>query len=193
MADLRLFVAIELPANALESLNKLQRELQRDASLAPLRWVRPEGMHLTLKFLGAVPTRMQPDIEAGVARAAAGVGPIELRLGKLGMFGTKRAPRVLWVDLDGEVEGLGELQTRVEHEMAQLGFATENRRFSPHLTLARLPPEHASEAAEPLAEVVANHAPPRGSIAAKELALMKSDLRPGGAIYTRLFAATLNV
>jgi 2'-5' RNA ligase len=191
MADLRLFVAIELPGEVRSALDALQHELQRDGELARLRWVRPEGIHLTLKFLGAVPERMRADVEAGVAKAVVGVSPFELRLGKLGTFGTKRTPRVLWVDVAGDLETLARLQTQVEYEMAQLGFAPENRRFSPHLTLARVPPERASEAAGALAEVVANREGPTGAIAAKELVLMKSDLRPSGAVYTQLFGAAL--
>lgn len=191
MADLRLFVAIELPGEVLTALNTLQHELQRDAALARLRWVRPEGIHLTLKFLGAVPAELKPDIEAAVSRAVVDVAPIELRLGKLGTFGTKRTPRVLWVDVAGDVERLSKLQAQVEHEMAQLRFATENRRFSPHLTLVRVPPERASEAAGPLAHVIENREAPGAAFVAKELALMKSDLRPTGAVYTQLFAAAL--
>lgn len=191
MTDLRLFVAIELPGEVRSVLNELQHELQRDAALARLRWVRPEGIHLTLKFLGAAPAEKRGDIEAAVQRAVAGIPPFELHLGKLGTFGSKRSPRVLWVDVAGDTETLARLQGQVERELAPLGFPPEGRAFSPHLTLARVPPERAPEAAAPLTDVVANHGPPRGTIAAKELALMKSDLRREGAVYTQLFAAAL--
>lgn len=193
MADLRLFVAIELPGEVRSVLSKLQHDLQRDAALARLRWVRPEGIHLTLKFLGAVPAEKLIDIEAAVQRAVAGIHPFELSLGKLGTFGSKRAPRVLWVDIAGDTETLARLQRQVERELTPLGFPAEGRAFAPHLTLARVPPEPASDAAGPLAEVIANREAPRATIAAKELALMKSDLRRDGAVYTQLFVATLNV
>jgi 2'-5' RNA ligase len=189
--NLRLFIAIELPGEVRSALNSLQHELQRDAALARLRWVRPEGIPLTLKFLGAVPARMQPEIEAGITKAVSGMTPFELKLGKLGTFGSKRSPRVLWVDVGGDLESLRTLQGQVEHEMAQLRFATEERRFSPHLTLARVPPEVAADAAGPLADVVADRVAPQAVIRATELALMKSDLRPGGAVYTQLFSAKL--
>jgi len=191
MADLRLFVAIELPGEVRSVLSKMQHDLQRDAALARLRWVRPEGIHLTLKFLGAVPAEKRGDIEAAVQRAVAGIPPFELRLGKLGTFGSKRAPRVLWVDVAGDTETLARLQAQVDRELAPLGFPAEGRAFAQHLTLARVPAEHASETGGPLADVVANHEPPRGTIAAKALALMKSDLRPSGALYTQLLAAPL--
>jgi RNA 2',3'-cyclic 3'-phosphodiesterase len=191
MNNLRLFVAIELPANALDALNRLQHELQRDPALARLRWVRPEGIHLTLKFLGAVPADKQRDMEAAVGRSVAGVPPFELTLGKLGTFGSKRSPRVLWIDVTGDTQPLARLQSQVEREFAALRFATESRPFAPHLTLARVPEERAREVADPLANAVASHQPPRATIRAEELALMKSDLRPGGAVYTQLFAARL--
>jgi 2'-5' RNA ligase len=189
--NLRLFVAIELPADVLSTLNDLQHELQRDAALARLRWVRAEGIHLTLKFLGAVPAEKRGGIEAAVQRAVAGITPFELRFGKLGTFGSRRSPRVLWVDVAGDTQTLARLQEQVERELAPLGFPSEGRTFSAHLTLARVPPERAADASEALAETVAKNEAPRGAIAAKELALMKSDLRPGGAVYTQLFAARL--
>jgi 2'-5' RNA ligase len=191
MTALRLFIAIELPADVLAALNDLQHNLQRDPALARLRWVRPEGIHLTLKFLGAVPAKRLPEIEAGVAGAVVGIPQLELTLGNLGTFGSPRSPRVLWVDLAGDLDTLAKLQSQVEAEVVLLGFPAEPRRFSPHLTLARVPPERAAEAARPLAEAIANRDSVCGAIRAEALALIKSDLQRGGAIYTQLFSAKL--
>jgi 2'-5' RNA ligase len=191
MPNLRLFIAIELPAGVLATLNDLRHDLQREPALARLRWVRPEGIHLTLKFLGETPAERCPEIEAAVGRSVRGVPPFELQLGKLGTFGNRKSPRVLWVDLGGDVETLAELQSQVEAELGPLGFPDDGRPFSPHLTLARVPPELAAEAAHPLADAVASHDAPRGSIHAEELSLMRSDLQRGGAVYSQLFAAPL--
>jgi RNA 2',3'-cyclic 3'-phosphodiesterase len=117
---LRLFVAIELPANVLDALNRVQHNLQRDPALARLRWTRPEGIHLTLKFLGETPAARQKDIESAVGRAAHGIQPFDLHLGKLGKFGTRQNPRVLWIDVEGETEPLGRLQSQTERELAKL-------------------------------------------------------------------------
>jgi len=190
-SSLRLFIAIELPADVLATLNDLQHQLQRDPALARLSWVRPEGIHLTLKFLGTVPAKRLPEIEAAVARAVVGIPQLELTLGNLGTFGSPRSPRVLWVDLAGDLDTLAKLQSQVEAEVVSLGFPAEPRRFSPHLTLARVPPERAAEAARPLAEAIANRDSVRGAIRAEALALIKSDLQRGGAIYTQLFSAKL--
>ena len=190
-AALRLFIAIELPANVLAVLNDIQHDFQRDPALARLRWVRPEGIHLTLKFLGAVPAERLPEIEAAVARAVLGIPQFELHLDKLGTFGSPKSPRTLWVDVAGELDVLVTLQSQVEAELGPLGFPAEPRRFSPHLTLARVPPDRAADAALPLAEAVESHDAPRGTTRAEALTLMKSDLRPGGAVYTELFTAPL--
>jgi 2'-5' RNA ligase len=191
MTALRLFVTIELPAHVRATLNDLQHDLQRDPALAHLRWVRPEGIHLTLKFLGETPAERRAEIESAVGRAVRGVPPFELHLGKLGTFGRPKSPRVLWVDVGGDVETLAKLQPQVEAELGPLGFPGDGRRFSPHLTLARVPPESAAEAARPLADAVTGHEPLRGKIRAEALSLMKSDLGRGGAVYTQLFAAKL--
>jgi 2'-5' RNA ligase len=188
---LRLFVAIELPAEVRAILNEVQHHLRRDPALARLRWVRPEGIHLTLKFLGSVPAERLPDIEAAVARAVVGIPRFELHLGELGTFGSSKSPRVLWVDIAGERDVLTKLQSQVETELVPLGYPAERRRFSPHLTMARVPPERAGEAARPLAEAVASGDAPHSTIPAEVLSLMKSDLQRGGAAYTQLFSAKL--
>jgi RNA 2',3'-cyclic 3'-phosphodiesterase len=190
--SLRLFIAIELPAEMRTTLNDLQHRLQRHPALARLRWVRPEGIHLTLKFLGPVPAERLPQIEAAIARAVAGIPVFELHLGNLGTFGGPRSPRVLWAGIAGDVDTLAKLQSQLEAELAPLGLPAEARRFSPHLTLARVPPERAADAARPLAEAVASpDGSPRGTIRAEALSLMKSDLGRSGAVYTQLFAAPL--
>jgi 2'-5' RNA ligase len=184
---LRLFIAIELGERALQALGTLQTQLRQNGLAAPdLRWARPEGVHLTLKFLGEVDARRVPDIEGGLAEAARGVSAHRLSLGRLGTFGGKGAPRVLWVDVQGDLETLGALQQRVEDQINPLGFPREDRPFSPHLTLARVRPESARSVAEPLAQAIARVPVPEAEIEAREVSLMCSRLGPRGAVYTRL-------
>jgi 2'-5' RNA ligase len=183
--EARLFVAIELPEGVLRALAEVQERL-RERSLDGLRWVRPEGIHLTLKFLGETPAEKLPDIERALEQAVRGIGPHRLALGRLGTFGSRGAPRVLWVDLAGDVETLGALQEGVERALSPLGFPRDERRFSPHLTLARIRPEDAREVARPLSEAVATVRPPEAQLPVTELSLMRSELRHGGAVYTRL-------
>jgi len=189
--NLRLFIAIELPGNVLSALNQVQHELQREPALARLRWVRPEGIHLTLKFLGETPAERQRDIESAISRAVAGVAPFELHVGKIGRFGSRNSPRVVWIDVDGDTDSLKRLQSQIEREVSPLGFPSESRAFSPHLTLARVPPERAREAAVPLDSALPRVVVPPATMTANEVALMKSDLQRGGAVYSQLFAAPM--
>lgn len=190
--NLRLFVAIELPASVTSTLTQLQHELQRDPALARLRWVRPEGIHLTLKFLGETEAARQPGIEKAIHRGVEGVTPFTLNLGRCGSFGPRDRPRVLWVDVLGQVDLLTQLHAKIDHELEGVGFPREARRFSPHLTLARVPEDRSREAAEPLARAIADGtAPSPAEIAVHEVSLMRSRLGPGGAVYTRLFTAPL--
>lgn len=186
----RLFVAIELDGHVQQALNRLQHELQRNP-LNGLRWVRPEGVHLTLKFLGETPREKVASITQALAASTAGIAPHELSLGKLGTFGSRGSPRVLWVDLEGDLEQLRRLAEQVERALMPLGFPPENRRFSPHLTLARVRPESAREVARSLEQAVAAVTAPKAAIEVREVALMLSKLGPGGAVYTQLEAFPL--
>ena len=125
--SLRLFVAIELPGEVREALGRLQHELQR-RGLEKLRWVRPESIHLTLKFLGETPAEKVPAIEEALSRwANDGPVPREMSLGALGGFGGSRYPRVLWIGLEGDLQSLHALQTRIVTALSEIGFPREAR------------------------------------------------------------------
>ncbi len=181
----RLFVAVELPGQALEALTRLQRDLQR-RDLRGLRWVRPEGIHLTLKFLGETPQERVPAITAALSGSTRGIRAHELSLGAMGTFGSGSAPRVLWVDLAGDTETLGKLQQQVDQALDAIGYPGEKRPFTAHLTLARVRPESAREVAEPLAQAVRSTSVPEATIPVRDVSLILSKLGPGGAQYTRV-------
>jgi 2'-5' RNA ligase len=182
---LRLFVAIDLPEDVRESLGRLQADLRRQG-LPGLRWTRPEGVHLTLKFLGETPASSLAAIEGALARAVRGTPSFHLALGAPGTFGNRRGPRVLWVDVEGDVKPLQQLQAAVERELAAAGFAPEERGFSPHLTLARVPQPPPPGLAERISRALAAVAAPRGEIEVTEVVLMRSRLQPGGAVHSRV-------
>ena len=178
----RLFVAIELPDEIRAALAALQDELRRHVPEG-LRWVRPEGIHLTLKFLGETPAEKLPAIQDALERAAGASRPHALSLGGLGTFGSGSRPQVLWIALDGDVDATSALQQQVEGGLEPLGFSRERRPFAPHLTLARVRPESARAAAAPLRGALEAVQPPRGEMQVRELALIRSFLSPGGAVY----------
>ena len=187
--ELRLFVAIELSDEVRVALGRLQAEL-RKRGLEKLRWVRLEGIHLTLKFLGETPPEKAPAIREALALAAQGVPAHELNLGSLGTFGGNN-PRVLCVDLKGGLETALGLQQRVDTELAKIGFPREGRAFSPHLTLARVRPETAREMVDPLVEALGAVQPVSAATEVREISLMRSILGRSGAVYERLAAFAL--
>jgi 2'-5' RNA ligase len=189
--DLRLFIAVELPEDWLAALARVQEAL-RKAGLDALRWTRPEGIHLTLKFLGEVPEERLEEIRRAMTRAAAQAQPFALRLGQLGAFGAPQRPRVLWAGIAGDLEALTHLWRALEAEITPLGFPQERNAFAPHLTLARVPEHAQRDMAKALAEVLPRIALPELSpLDVGEIALMRSLLGPGGARYQRLAAAPL--
>jgi 2'-5' RNA ligase len=185
-AQVRLFVACELPQDVREALGRVQNDLRRMGADS-LRWVRPESIHVTLKFLGGVDGGRVGEITSALAGA---VEPFELRLrpAALGTFGGDRL-RVVWVGLDGDTEALASLAGRVEGALEPLGFAREQRPFAAHLTLARAPDHVPVTERRQLAALARRYqAPSLPSMTLRQVALMRSTLGPSGSVYTRLAA-----
>ena len=131
---MRLFVALNLPDRVRQGLWDAVAGL-RELGF-PVRWVRPEGIHLTVKFLGEVAAEQEPALREALTRAAAGGRPLPVAMHGFGVFPDHTRPRVIWAGLDPD-PALELLQHRVEQEFAPLGFPTEGRPFHPHLTLGR--------------------------------------------------------
>ena len=182
---LRLFVAVDLPGQVREGLGRLQEELRR-LDLSDLRWVRPPGIHLTLKFLGETPAGRVAAITKALTGATGGQRCFRVALGEPGTFGGRRGPRVLWLDVIGDIERLRVLQAVVEEALLDVGFPREGRGFSPHLTLARVPQPARPGTAERITHGLRAVEPPRAEFDVREVVLMRSILQPGGAVYERL-------
>jgi 2'-5' RNA ligase len=181
---LRLFVACELSDEVRRALGRVQDDLRR-LGARPLRWVRPEGIHVTLKFLGETESRRVDDIVEALAGA---IPPFELslRVSTLGGFGGARL-RVVWVGLEGDVEALAGVARRVDGALAPLGFPRERRPFAAHLTLARVRDEASpAERRELVALIQRYRMPAPPSMIVREVALMRSIVGSGGSVYRRL-------
>jgi 2'-5' RNA ligase len=192
VATLRTFIAIELDQELQEKLKQLQGGLRNQPSSECVRWVRPEGIHLTLKFLGDTEEEQVAAVKEALARAAATVDAFDLTVGGVGCFPNTRQPRVVWIGLHEPTGALQRLRDAVEEQVAPLGFPTENRRFSPHLTLGRVHRRATKSEVREVGEMVAASAV--GDIdemTASEVCYIKSDLRPSGAVYTTLSRARL--
>jgi RNA 2',3'-cyclic 3'-phosphodiesterase len=175
----RLFVALNLPSSIRDALWAATGPL-RDLGL-PVKWVRGDGIHVTLKFLGDVEDRREGDLRSALGRAVAGAHALPLALGGFGVFPDFRRPRVIWTGIAPE-PALEILQDKVEREFTPLGFPTEARAFRPHVTLGR-----ASREVRAGAFVGLEAALGRLSFAETALVdsvdLMQSTLQSGGAVY----------
>jgi RNA 2',3'-cyclic 3'-phosphodiesterase len=187
---IRCFIAIELPPDVLRTLADLQTRLGKGRDNTA-KWVAPGGIHLTLKFLGDTPADRLPLVAAGMARVVAEGRPLALWLAGAGCFPSTERPRVLWAGLSGDVERLAGQQTILQDAMAGLGFAREDRAFTPHLTLARMRDLAAPDELRRLGAAVRALPVPRVDFVAEEVALIRSDLMPSGAVYTILSRARL--
>jgi 2'-5' RNA ligase len=182
MDGIRSFIAIEVPHAVKSRIEELVRDLRGTG--ADVKWVRPEGIHLTLKFLGSI----QPEDSERIAQAITPVGdgwaPFEVRVQGMGCFPNPRNPRVVWLGVDRGKDSLLSLQQNVEKKMAELSFPPEGRPFFPHLTLGRVQSlrgkGNLSQAAESYKTVEV------GIFQAREVILFRSELKPSGAVYTKL-------
>lgn len=188
---IRAFLAVELPGEVREALVELTKALSA-AGLRGVRLVRPEGVHLTLKFLGDIDEDRIIPISDAVSRVAATHGDLVLELSDVGAFPNDTRPRVLWIGLAGETGPLLRLQKEIDEALATLGFERERRSFTPHLTVARV-----SDGTSPIDRVSAvetlNATTLRrdARIPVKSVSLIRSIFRPGGAEYERLVSFPL--
>jgi 2'-5' RNA ligase len=192
VTTLRTFIAIELDEQLKSDLSRCRNRLGEQMPPRGVHWVQPEGIHLTLKFLGDTPSEKVNEVKLALARAAAQVSPFTFTVGEVGCFPNSRQPRVVWVGLQEPTGALACLQKAVEDQVAPLGFPTEKRPFSPHLTLGRVQRHASRSEVRQIGEVVeASTVGVIGEMAVTAVCYIKSDLRPNGAVYTTLFEAKL--
>jgi 2'-5' RNA ligase len=178
----RAFIAIELSREIAEGVRRIQAGLRERTK--DVRWVRPEGIHLTLKFLGDV----DPDRIEGIASQAEEdvktIGPFTVGVRGCGGFPQDRYPRVIWIGVVDPNDALKELQARVEQGMEGMGFAREERVYTPHLTIGRL---RSGKGKGKVAQALeAMKACDLGTMEVREICLFRSLLKPTGAEYTNL-------
>ena len=179
----RIFCAFELPESLHLRLAKHATTVREAVPEAAASWSRPENIHLTVKFFGNVDEAKVPLISAALARAVKEFGPIEIQVGKTGVFPRASRPQVLWIGIEDPSAGLSRLHARVEDECGREGFPKEERAFRPHLTIARIrKPGNASRLAD--THLRMEFAPVE--ITLSELVLFRSELSPKGSKYTAI-------
>ena len=137
MSVIRTFIAIDLPDRVQICLEKISSDLQSKLINVPIRWVPVENIHMTLKFLGDVSENNIDLLKKMLQGEARSHGSFEIGIGGLGAYPKVRRPRVIWTGVEAPSE-LVDLQQSIETHTARLGYAIDNREFSPHLTLGRV-------------------------------------------------------
>jgi len=189
---LRTFIAIELDEPLRIALRSAQEKLKRQTPPGSVKWVGPDGIHLTLKFLGDTPASRIREIEAALQAACAGHEPFEVSVEGRGCFPNFRRPRVIWVAVREKSGTLTRLQTAVERNVAPLGWPTEERAFSPHLTLGRVAKGADDRTAAAVGQAVERSVVEQiGLQRVTAVSLVQSDLRPTGAVYAQLLQIAL--
>jgi len=191
MEQVRCFIAVELPDEVKTGLDQLQAQL-KSGNQPWVKWVDPYSIHLTLKFLGNVAVDRIDPITAAMEEATQGVSPLHLEVKDLGVFPNLRRVQVVWVGVSGEVDKLARLQQRLESNLAGLGFTPERRRFTPHLTLARLRDRASPDEREGLGKLIASTKFEAAyTFPVDAISLMRSQLTREGAIYSKISSSEL--
>ena len=179
----RTFLAIDPPEAVRREIGRIQEQLKRTVQ-GMIRWVRPEGIHLTLKFFGDITGENITRITDAVKPEAATATPMDMQVKTIGVFPDLNRPRVVWLGMAGDVDRLLTLQKALDRRFMALGFPKEDRLFRAHLTLGRI---KTAKGLIGLARAIEQGAAMEaGSFQARGLTLFKSDLKPAGAVYTKL-------
>jgi 2'-5' RNA ligase len=177
---MRIFIAIDIPENVRSEIREVVESLR--PATGGLRWSRPEGLHITLKFIGEIPVNKVDEVGTLLLRIPP-AGAINISIRGAGFFPHEKRPRVFWLGVQSGPE-LAALAKQIDRELAALGIATEAREYSPHLTLARMNGEtNISGLAEKLRKIEPLD---MGSFLAREYHLFQSQPAAGGSIYTKL-------
>jgi 2'-5' RNA ligase len=191
MDTVRSFIAILLPEELRLGLSKLQVRL-KTGNNPWIKWADPNGIHLTLKFLGNVPLDRISEIGRVLTEATREIPPFHLETQGLGIFPNLKRVQVVWLGLGGELDKLGQLHKQIESGLSRLGFTPEARAFKAHLTLARLRPQASPDERQDLSQLIANTKPETSYIVKVEtISLMRSQLTREGARYSQLSSARL--
>jgi len=191
MSVIRAFIAIELSLEIQNKLDQVIQLLRGNLDHVAVRWVPAENIHLTLKFLGDVSLTNLEILKKILQGEVARYESFEISVGDLGAFPSIKRPRVVWVKVQAPND-LAQLQRSIEDGTTRLGYSREERGFSPHLTLGRVSRNADSRQTNQVGEVLsATQVGFLGAMRVPAVQLFRSDLRPSGAIYTRLFSASL--
>jgi 2'-5' RNA ligase len=188
---LRSFIAVEIPVEIQNAIAQSTASLKKRFPKPLIRWVAPQNVHLTLKFLGDVSPANLERLSGALKAEAASHEKFPITVSGLGAFPTQRRPRVIWIGLDAP-PGLAALQRGVDAAAAQLGYPKEGRPFSPHLTIGRVSQTaSASDLQRIQSTLESTKVGILGAVRVQAIHIFKSDLQPGGSVYTLLYTLSM--
>ena len=199
---IRAFLAVDLPQELRAELATIQQELKRNIESEMkqnmrISWAQPASIHLTIKFLGDMDEQVIDSLQVAVEQAIGNQTAVNVPLERLGAFPRPQSPRVLWVgpsenwEQGAEARRAAGIHGAIEHACEGLGFLRETKPFSPHLTLARIRIGERHVGVALTQSGVLDRPISLDSLAVESVVLMKSELRPTGSVYTRLWEARL--
>lgn len=182
MEKIRTFIAIKLTSEIISGISRVQEELKRSG--AKVKWVWPENIHLTLKFLGYITSEELERVKVAAREAFKPFRSFGINVSDLGAFPKINYPRVIWLGIAKGKEELKRLTFTLEGRLARIGFAREKREFSSHLTLGRVKSQKGiGGLIEALINTETSHL---GSMKVDKIAIIQSELKPQGPVYTSL-------
>jgi 2'-5' RNA ligase len=187
MAAVRTFIAILLHGSLHNTLGEIIDKLA--SSKAKVKWVEPQNVHITLKFLGNVDEERLPEVYAACERAATGIDPIDLEMRAIDCFPNRKSPRIVWLGIERGAEAVKRLRERVEAELTGIGFSPEEKLFRAHLTIGRVKGKGGLSPLCRLLDEKKNIFV--GSMRAEKISVMKSKILPSGPEYTEMKAIPL--
>jgi len=183
--EIRSFLAFELPEQIKDTVSRVSGEIKK--THLDVRWVKVDNIHLTVVFMGSIQRDLLDHMGPLMGKICRNFGPFHISLKGVGVFSNRRNPRVLWIGLDGDMERMSRFRDALQKDLEPFGIKEEKKRFNPHLTLGRF--RKGAKTGAPLDAILEKYedlTSPTGLLS--ELILFKSDLKPGGAVYTKLNA-----
>ena len=189
MSVIRAFIALDIPKEIQDCLVTVSSKLKEQIGDVPIRWVAPQNIHLTLKFLGDVSFNNIEVLKESIKTEAAGHQPMVFSVGGVGAFPKIRNPRVIWVGVEAPPEMIA-LQRGIDAQTTRIGYSPDRRPFSPHLTLGRVSRNAKAQEIRKVGDVLSNSTIGfLGVGRVNAVHLYRTDLEPDGAVYTQLFSA----
>ncbi len=191
MGLLRTFIAVDIPSHIQQLIQHSIEPLRKSLGASLVRWVAPESIHLTLKFLGDVAPPNIQILSQMLGAEANQVRAFDIQINGLGCFPGPKWPRVLLIGIRAPAE-LEALQRGIESACTRLGYQSERREFSPHLTIGRVKQDITAPGQQKIRSAIeASVIDALGTARVDLVHLYKSDLKPSGSVYTKLFSAPL--